>query len=212
MHLKSHKASQRIAGFTLLEVLIALFIFTIVAMIMTHALRSVFDSQHTTEQRAAQLAELQLAMLLLSQDMEQAIDRPIKNAARETEPALLGTAKQIALTHGGLANPGGQLPRSTLQRTRYEVSNHRLLRQSWEVLDQVPTSKPHARLLLSNVTAFRADYLDDENHYNDRWPPANKPKAAVFPRAVKISLTLAYWGTITQVYLMPGNSLATPTP
>jgi general secretion pathway protein J len=212
MHPQPLKRYAKTIGFTLLEVLVALFIFTIIAIIMTHALRSVFDSQAATEQRAAQLAELQLAMLLMSRDMEQMIERPIKNAERQIEPALLGTLKRITFTHGGLSNPGGLLPRSTLQRTRYEMNKNNLLRQSWEVLDQVPTSKPNTRILLANVTALHFDYLDDENHYNDRWPPANKPKAPVFPKAVKMTLTLAYWGTITQVYLMPGSSLVTPKP
>jgi general secretion pathway protein J len=202
---------KKIAGFTLLEILVALFIFTIIAVIMTRALHTVFDSQAVTEKRAIRLAELQMAMLLMSRDVEQMIDRPIQNAERKTEAPLIGTSKSITFTHGGLANPLGQLQRSTLQRTSYFLAENNLVRQTWEVLDQVPTSKPSNRNLLSNVAALHFEYLDTEKHYNDRWPPANKPKAPVFPSAVKVSLTLTHWGTITQVYLIPGSSLATKT-
>jgi general secretion pathway protein J len=203
---------KKMAGFTLLEILVALFIFTIIAVIMTRALHTVLDSQAVTEKRAARLAELQMAMLLMSRDVEQMIDRPIKNAERKTEAALNGTSTGMLFTHGGLANPLGQLQRSTLQRTRYSLSENNLVRQTWEVLDQVPSSKPSNRRLLSNVSELHFEYLDPEKHYNDRWPPANKPKAGVFPAAVKVSLVLSHWGTITQVYLIPGSSLAAKTP
>ena len=203
---------KRSTGFTLLEILVALFIFTIIAVIMTRALHSVFDSQAVTEERAARLAQLQMATLLLSRDIEQMIDRPIKNTERSTEAALIGTATRITFTHAGLANPLGQLQRSTLQRTRYFMDKNQLIRQTWEVLDLAPTSKPDDRILLHNITALRFDYLDAEGHYNDRWPPSNKPKAAVFPQAVKISLVISHWGTMTQVYIIPGTTLVTKTP
>jgi general secretion pathway protein J len=203
---------KKTAGFTLLEILVALFIFTIIAVIMTRALHTVFDSQAVTEKRAARLGELQMSTLLLSRDMEQMIDRPIKNAERTTEAALIGTAKNITFTHGGLANPLGQLQRSTLQRTSYFVEKNNLVRQTWEVLDQAPTSKPSNRILLKDVTSIRFDYLDVEGHYNNRWPPPNKPKAPVFPKAVKVTLVIAHWGTMTQTYLIPGNTLAPPSP
>jgi general secretion pathway protein J len=200
---------RKMAGFTLLEILVALFIFTIIAVIMTRALHTVFDSQAVTEKRATRLAELQMTLLLMSRDIEQMIDRPIKNSERNTEAALIGSSKRITFTHGGLANPLGQLQRSTLQRTSYFLTGDKLIRQNWEVLDQAPTSKPNNRILLSNLTELNFEYLDMEKHYNDRWPPANKPKAEVFPTAVKVTMTLKHWGTITQVYLIPGSALVT---
>jgi general secretion pathway protein J len=205
----SHKKTN---GFTLLEILVALFIFTIISVIMTHALHNIFQTQDVTEKHAARLAELQMAMLLFSRDIEQSIERPIINTKRDIEPALIGTNKDIAFTHSGLANPQGDLPRSTLQRVAYSLEKNNLIRQTWEVLDQAPTSKSSSRNLLNNVNKIRFDYLDYDNHYNDRWPPANKPKAPIFPKAVKLSLELAHWGTITQVYRIPGRTLATELP
>lgn len=204
----SKRNPKKIIGFTLLEILVALFIFTIIAVIMTRSLHTVFENEAVSEKHATRLAELQMAMLLFSRDIEQGIDRPIQNTQRNTEAALIGTAKTIAFTHGGLANPLGDANRSTLQRTAYFIEDNHLIRETWDVLDQAPKSKSSNRKLLSDVDSLRFDYLDDENHYNDRWPPANKPKASAFPKAVKISLTLAHWGTISQVYITPGRSLA----
>jgi general secretion pathway protein J len=195
-------------GFTLLEILVALFIFTIIAVIMTRVLHTAIDTQSVTEQHAARLQKLQMALLLFSRDVEQMIDRPIQNAERRSEPALLGSDKDLQFTHAGFANPAGQAQTSTLQRTRYQLIGHDLVRQTWEVLDQTATSKPVNRILLHEVNALRFDYLDQEQHYNTHWPPPNKPKAPVFPVAVKMSLDLGKWGTLSQLYLIPGSSLA----
>ena len=50
-------------GFTLIEILIALFVFTIISMIMVSALHNIFNYQAETEKQAARLNELQLALL-----------------------------------------------------------------------------------------------------------------------------------------------------
>jgi hypothetical protein len=61
---------------------------------------------------------------------------------------------------------------------------------------------------LNDVSELRFDYLDTDGHFNDRWPPANKPKAPVFPVAVRLNLKFAHWGTLTQLYLIPGHNFA----
>jgi general secretion pathway protein J len=196
------------AGFTLLEILIALFIFTLVAAIMTHALRTVFNAQARTEEHATRLAKLQMATLLLSRDIEQIINRPIINREEAEDPAVIGNAHEIMFTHGGFANPLGQLQRSTLQRTHYFLANHTLIRETWQVLDQSATSKSDQRRLLSDVTQLRFEYVDQDNRVNDKWPPPNQ-KNAELPKAVRVIITINHWGQLTQFYLIPGQPLET---
>lgn len=186
-----------IKGFTLLEVLIALFIFTIVSMIMMTGLRTVLNSQSRTEIQTTQLRDLQMALLLISRDFEQAINRPITNAKNMIEPPLIGTAQQATFTHAGFANPLGQLQRSTLQRTQYLLEAGQLKRSSWPVLDQTAKSEPKPRVLLDNVTELRFEYLDFPGRFNNNW---SQPKP---PRAVRMHLSIKNWGKITQLYLLP---------
>src|SRR6185312_5679581 len=102
-------------GFTLLEIIIALFIFSIVSIIIVSALHNVLNTQAATEKKAARLAELQIALLLLSRDIEQTVNRPIVNASGMLE-GFIGSSHTITFTHAGFVNPFGQLQRSTLQR------------------------------------------------------------------------------------------------
>jgi general secretion pathway protein J len=200
---------KSIIGFTLLEILVALFIFTIIAMIMTRALHTVFESQERTEDKSTRMAILQIATLFLEHDLTQAIDRPIMASDGDREAAFIGKANTVRFTHGGLANPLGQLDRSTLQRTSFSLDNKHLVRESWQVLDQISTSKSDQRQLLYNVTDLHFEYLDAKGKYSDTWPPPNKTKGSPLPNAVKISITMAKWGTITQIYVIPGKAFVT---
>jgi general secretion pathway protein J len=196
-------------GFTLLEILIALFIFTIIAGIMVSVLHNMLNHQTRLEKHAAKLSRLQIAMLLLSRDIEQVIDRPVTNAKNILEASLIGTPDILTFTHTGLANPMGQLTRSTLQRVQYYRVKNNLIRLTWLVLDQTQKTLPDSRRLLSGVTSVRFEYLDMQNQWADRWPPPSQ-KTAGLPKAVRVSLTLDQWGTINQLYFLPEQTFANP--
>ncbi len=198
---------KKIGGFTLLEILIALFVFTIISVIITSALHTVLNSQTRTEQSAARLSHLQMALLIMSRDLEQTIERPITNNLNQQEAALLGKANALTLTHAGLGNPLGQVQRSTLQRTRYRIENETLIREAWPVLDQVSNTKPSQRELLHSVTQLRFQYLDKDNHFLDQWPPEGNQSTSGLPRAIQVTLILKNWGKISQIYIIPGSNL-----
>jgi len=190
-------------GFTLLEILIALFVFTIVAMMTTAGLHSVTTSQAATEKRAERLSELQIAFTIISRDFEQTLNRPIINT--QSEPAVFGLPKTIAFTHGGLTNPFGQLPRSTLQRTEYFLSADNLIRRSWPVLDHAMKITPDQRILITHVSHLSFEYLDNKNKFRDTWPPPSQTQG-LLPRAVRIVLTVNEFGVMSQLYVIPAEN------
>lgn len=198
-----HKAN----GFTLFEVLIALFIFTIVSIMIVSGLRIVLNSQTVTEKKSTQLADLQMTLLLLSRDIEQAINRPITNAKGGREPSLVGTSDTLTLTHTGFANPIGQLQRSTLQRSQYRFNGHTLLRETWEVLDQTAKSLPHARVLLDTLSEIQFEYLTSQGRYTNNWPDG--ASASALPKGIRVHLTIKHWGKLTQFYLLPTTTNTT---
>src|SRR5687768_8135700 len=111
--------NSRTAGFTLIEILVALFIFSVVSLLMTTALHSLLRSQESVEKSAERFAALQTALLLLSRDIEQSIDRSASVPAG-IAGAFNGAPDRLTLTHTGLVNPDAQLQRPTLQRTQYQ--------------------------------------------------------------------------------------------
>lgn len=197
---------KRARGFTLFEILIALFIFTIVALIMTQALHNIFNISATTQAHSARLSKLQIALLLIDRDLQQYIDRPITNNQATVEPSFLGTSQGIIFTHGGLSNPHAAENRSTLQRTAYIIDKSHFMRKTWDVLDQVATTNFTTRELMTEVNGIEFEFLDDKNNWLHQWPPPNQTKQAP-PRAVRMKLLLNHWGELSHVYPLLGKSL-----
>ncbi|MFZ2315921.1 MAG: type II secretion system minor pseudopilin GspJ, partial [Gammaproteobacteria bacterium] len=191
-------------GFTLLEILIALFIFTILSMILVSALHNIIGISSRTERNAEQLRKLQMTLLMVSRDVEQTVDRPIINADGKEEEAFIGTPRGFTLTHTGLANPSGLL-RSTLQRTGYQWRDQALWRITWPVVDQAPQTKAHERRLLG-VEKMSFEYLDKNGRFQPNWPAIGQGQE-VLPKAVRVTLTITTWGNLSQLYIIPAQSL-----
>lgn len=212
MHLKTSLSMTARRGFTLLELLLALFIFTIIAMILVTALHSVLNNQARVEKSAARLTELQIAFTLLSRDFEQTIDRPITNANGSVEAAFLGGNIYVTFSHAGLVNPLGQLPRSTLQRTRYRLDDGYLIRDTWSALDQTQQSQPDSRRLLQDVREVSFQYLDQKGNFQNRWPPPDQPSNNDLPSAVRVFITFRDLGKMSQLYVIPKQKQTKTTP
>ncbi|MCQ8131101.1 PulJ/GspJ family protein, partial [Methylomonas rivi] len=71
-----NKRFNRAGGFTLLELLVAMAIFAIMAVMAYGGLKTVIDTRRATQAKAAQLRQLQQALYLLNEDLQQAVSRP----------------------------------------------------------------------------------------------------------------------------------------
>ncbi len=197
-------------GFTLLELLVALAVFSIMAIAAYSGLRNVLYTRAAVEEQNRRLTSVQLALYRLEQDIEQAVPRGIRDEYGEPQGALLGGAlavDRLILTRAGWDNPLGQ-PRATLQRIAYRLRDGRLWRLYWPVLDRGGLIEPRETLLLDRVRDFKARFLDQDD-WRDDWPPPvsddeTKPDPDRLPRAVEISLTLEDWGEITRLLPLPG--------
>lgn len=192
-------------GFTLIEILVALFVFTIVSVLMTTALHNLLLSQSGVEKNAARFAALQTSLLLLSRDIEQAIDRS-SSVPAENPDAFQGTAESITFTHTGLANPNAELTRPTLQRIRYAADHSQLIRFTWPLPDSPPQTSPAQRMLLGQITRLEFAYLDKKGQFHNRWPLSGE-EATPLPRGVRVRLTIEKMGTIEQLYPVAGQAL-----
>lgn len=95
--------SRTTKGFTLLELLIALSIFSVMATMAYGGLKLVIDGNHQLEQAAASLSSLQRAFLFLQQDIEQAVSRGVRDELGTQESAFVCCTdeKLLHLTRGG---------------------------------------------------------------------------------------------------------------
>lgn len=196
------------AGFTLLELLVALAVFAVLSVMAYSGLRSVLDAKQTTDAHAARLTELQSALMMIGRDVSQAVPREIRDEYGDTQPALVGAStgeSVLELTRAGWDNPAGE-PRSTLQRVAYGVEDDALMRASWRVLDRAPDSEPYRFALLQDVASVTVRFMDKDRQWQEQWPPDTRGEtqpAAPLPLAVEVEIELNDWGVIRRLYRMP---------
>lgn len=192
-------------GFTLLEILIALFVFTILSVLLTQALRTVIEAQSATEEKANRLRTMQFALFLLQRDISQAFDRPIINAKGKEEQSFIGDARGFDFSHLGRADALGAFAQSAIERTAYVFDHETLSRQTYSVLDQAPSSQAHTRILLKNINKMRFQYLDQAGHFQKKWPP-DQNQGDALPRAIQLDFDLMNWGELQQLFLIQAQS------
>ena len=71
---------KRSQGFTLIELMVGLFILTLVGIMIAGGMNTMLRTQNRLHEQYERFSELQLAMLLLERDFEQLIERPVYDA------------------------------------------------------------------------------------------------------------------------------------
>ena len=195
----------RIRAFTLIEVLVSLAIFAILAALCYGALGRTLESAEALNSRMDRLQAIQRTIRLLSEDLQQLAPRPIRGELGENFAPALDTGFQsgfaLELTHGGWSNPI-VLPRGTLQRSAYRMEDDELIRYHWMVLDRTLANRPLEVTLLDGVESILFRFLEPNGQWTERWPPDNRPGevgARTRPRAAEIILTLAREGEIRRL-------------
>lgn len=202
---------MRTRGFTLIELMVALFITAIVFALGYGAVNQALNSRQGLEEKQARLLAVQTTMRVFAQDFDQLSLRPVRDAAGQSwQPVLIssqGTQPYLTFTRGGWANPAG-VQRPALQRVTYSLDKEALSRDYWPVLDSLLSTLMVKRQLLTGVRSVTFRYMDEARQWRPEWPPAPVPGAQLVnlrirPIAVEVTLELDDFGKITRIFEVP---------
>lgn len=191
------------SAFTLLEILVAIFILAIIAVIMVRGLQIVITTKDNLQRNQGQMQQLNLTMSFLSGDIHNLINRSYRLANGALQlPIMLhdDAGDTFEFIRGGLVNPMQQR-QSNLQHAAYRLSKGRLIRLSWPVVDQAKVIKPEQRVLLKHITFLKWQFLGNDNRLYSGWP-ASGANYQLLPKAVKVTITIAKLGTIQRLFLV----------
>ena len=126
-------------GFTLLEVLVAIAIFSFVGVMALSGYTQLQKQSEYQQSRLERVREVQRAVQTIAQDLTQIEPRAIREPIGDQHvPALLAGESgeyKLEFTRSGWLNTAG-LPRPTLQRVGYRLDQDGLWRDHWRVLDR----------------------------------------------------------------------------
>ncbi len=202
------------AGFSLIELLLAMMITAIVGLMAFSGLDAAMSANERNQVQSDRMREINLAMVLLSRDLRQTRPRSIRTDSDEHRTAFYGGDGEIlfALTRSGWENPAGRA-RSNLQRVLYRIDDGKLQRELWTALDYSGESRPRLVTLLQGVRDVQVNFLKpiiSEDSFEDReigsqwessWQLGLEDSPDSYrPPAVEIVLELEDWGRIRRLF------------
>ena len=166
-------------GFTLVELMVALLIFGMLAAAGVGLLRFSVDAQGATKVRLDALARERRVEALIASDAAQAVPRVTRNDAGDPVQAFDGGAGGFTLVRAGV-DPLDDSSRPSLQKVNYELEGGRLLRRTWPMLDGAQPNPP--ALLLDGVAGLTLRYRSKDG-WRAVWDPI---RPDLLPRAIEM--------------------------
>lgn len=208
---------RRTAGFTLMEVMVAITIFALIGIASYRMLSTVSKTDEKLAQNGAVMTGVNRALWLLGQDLEQMTPRPVRDVGGKLQPWLQldpNAEPPLQLTRAGRANPL-QLPRSSMQRVAWQVALHPehedqesshyndetryLLRYVWPMLDGAGDREAAlVQVVLPAVEGMEISVRSKSGGVLTVWP--NPDNADDRPTAVQVVLQHGQLGAVERWY------------
>ena len=166
-------------GFTLFETLVALFVFSLLILVVFQG----FDIADRTNARVTSDAKendfprlVNLRHQLL-QDWLNLKRRSTTNELGQKMPAIvIEDGRSLRFVRGGLPvhktlYPGG------MQLIDYQFADNNLVRLSWPYLDLAPDAKPHRQVVLTGVSSVAFEALSEKGDRSRFWPISDNWKS-----------------------------------
>ncbi len=196
---------SRSNGFTLLEMVVAVAIFAIMAAIAYTGLNHTIKIGQQVSESNQRLSELQFALSYFSRDWLQVSSRKVRNQYGDEESNIVIEDNSISFTRGGWANLL-QRKRSNLQRVQYLLVDNKLIRRHWLSLDQGIGEEPFDSVLLHNVNALEVHFVDALEKSIDTWPD-ELVRDERRPIALKIGVDISQFGKTWRYLEIPDGAL-----
>lgn len=209
MHGRSLTAARAQAGLTLIELMVAIALLAILAVMAYRGLDGVTRTGDRAREESDRWRAIALFFERFGSDVGQATKRPVRAGDGSLLPVWIGlpvtpsneataaTDKITAELEFSRKSPAG----SDELRLGYRLRNERIELLIWRVLDRAPSSTADVHPLLDRVKTMRIKHLDSSGIWQDAWPITDPSQ--VLPRAVAIELTLDDKRVLSRVFAVP---------
>lgn len=203
------------AGFSLIEILVSVFIFAVIGTISVALMASSVSARDINGEVLDRTAMLDRVRTLLREDLGQIARRPVRDAAGYRDPYIFAGSETgladyetgpdervlVTFTRHGRANPGLIRPRSSLLHVTYLVHDATLVRRVRDYPDPGETTRITDQVLLEGVEDIEIDFLVGSAWQNRTFLSAEGQ--GTLPSAIRLRYDLPPLGEMEHVVLTP---------
>lgn len=172
-------------GFTLVELLCALLILSLLAVMSFRGLGTVLDTRDQVAHETEKWQRVAAFLARFQHDLQLSAPRPVRAGSAHFEFGRFAAAD------------GVDAPR----RVAYRLNERRELELAlWAGLEAAPGEEPARYVLLEQVLRFELQYLDAALAWVGAWPATGRD--APLPRAVRMRLALATGEELVRVFAL----------
>lgn len=196
----------RAAGFTLVELLVALTIFAIMSGAAYRALTAMLESREALHKESRKWRDVSLVVGRLERDLGAALPRRSWGSTGSSLAPLSSNVDSSSGPEGlALTRAGSALLENTLsapQRVAWRLKENRVERLTWSGADAAPREEPTVTAVLSPVTALTFRFLDGKSlQWRPNWGLPGTDEG--LPGAVEMTLTLASGERVVRLVDLP---------
>ena len=189
------------AAFTLLELLVAVAVFSVISVAAYSGLRNIVATATIAETQEKELIEKLAAVTVIENDLLNIVPRSIRDELGDRVAALNKIqADQLQLTRR-LPGIPQEFSQVDLKRIDYTFRENALWRRSWAVLDRLPNTDSQEQKLLSGLNSVTWEFYS--GGWQAFWPNDNDPIAIEqVPEAMRVRLEFKNGRHIERVILI----------
>ncbi|MCC6710001.1 MAG: type II secretion system minor pseudopilin GspJ [Gammaproteobacteria bacterium] len=192
-------------GFTLLELLVAVSIFAVLATLSYGSVRHLLSFDDGLKTTTRRYEALRFAVAIMEQDFAALAPRSVRDALGAPEPALRAGLKGELLTFTRrMPDLGPYDAGPALRRVRYRVHDGDLYRDVWDVLDRTQDTGFRSQRLLRGVKDLKLRFFES-GAWVEFWPrDDNAVSQGELPHGIEFTLEMRDARSLRRVLARPG--------
>lgn len=184
---------MRQRGFTLIEVVIALVLISLLMLLLTAAMRSMGQTESAIEERIEQVDDYRTAVNFLRDVLGEVSARSLASSTQADVPPVFFVGRPQELAWIGVLPARYGMGGRHYMRLALEEGNLVLRFVPWNgAATHSDWASAQARVLVTGVMALKLSFQDGrDGQWLDAWPPEKVPRSFAEPSAVQIELESA---------------------